>query len=797
MFKRWIFAVSVALGLSGVAHGQINWDTAGNGNWEDVANWSTGALPGAADDVVIDQGGGFTITIDDSVPAVQSLMSVENLAFGDNRDLTIQNGGTVSGSITFGQNTELTINGGSFAATGAATLDGGNVFANGGSTVDLSTVASYLTDTGSNFNRRFTANGASAIDLSGMTEVTGGGFIRRLEFNANGGSSINLSALTGYLGGATHFAADGSGSTIDISALADMTSTSSNSFSQIGASDGGTINANSLTTISASQGNRNRIVIDGAGSTLNASALATATNTRLQLTNGGTHDFSGITSFDGSDALADGGVTLDLTGVTSYDVNNGGNQSRLVTANGTGTLVDLSNLVDVTGGTFIRSWNVTAEDGGEVDLSAMTNYVGGTSRFTADGTGSSIDISATTNVTNDNSTTFGFLQVADGGTINANSLTAYEATQGSRARIIVDGAGSTLNASSLTDAENTQIQLTNGGTHDFSGINSFNGGSALADSGVTLDLTGVTGSYDTNAGGNQDRQFTSDGAGTVVDLSNVTSVVGGGFIRALNVNATNGAEVDLSGVSDISGGAVNMLSDGAGSLVDASSLQSFNDSNNNRTSTAEAVNGGVIEFGANDLVLTNVAVGVNAGGLINANSIELIRDGSTDSGSEDDAMLFGDNGTVVADVFNTSGIVSPGNSDGGTITIDGDYTQGIDGTMNLEIFDVSTFDKLFVLGNTDLDGDLLVTIDSGFDLGADMDFLVLDVGGTLAGNFAGFSQGAIVTSDNGFDLRIDYLGGDGNDVVLTTALVAVPEPSSMIVIGAALLAMTVRRKRNN
>jgi hypothetical protein len=80
--------------------GQVTWDVAADGNWEDGANWSTGAVPQPTDDVVIDQGGGFLITVGSAVPAVNTLSSEEDLSVADDIGLTIENGGSLNGAFT-------------------------------------------------------------------------------------------------------------------------------------------------------------------------------------------------------------------------------------------------------------------------------------------------------------------------------------------------------------------------------------------------------------------------------------------------------------------------------------------------------------------------------------------------------------------------------------------------------------------------------------------------------------------------------------------------------------------------
>jgi hypothetical protein len=77
-------------------------------------------------------------------------------------------------------------------------------------------------------------------------------------------------------------------------------------------------------------------------------------------------------------------------------------------------------------------------------------------------------------------------------------------------------------------------------------------------------------------------------------------------------------------------------------------------------------------------------------------------------------------------------------------------------------------DQLRVSGNATLAGKLQVSLHS-FSLSAGQEFVVIDVGGTLSGQFAGLSEGALLGSAGGRELFITYAGGDGNDVALFTA----------------------------
>ena len=107
-----------------------------------------------------------------------------------------------------------------------------------------------------------------------------------------------------------------------------------------------------------------------------------------------------------------------------------------------------------------------------------------------------------------------------------------------------------------------------------------------------------------------------------------------------------------------------------------------------------------------------------------------------------------------------------------TTTIDlaavDDHDQISAFTTSVESF----FGDFIVDPNVTLAGDLEINLLDGFTLDADQSFQIIDFdsNGTISGTFAGLPEGAVVLTDNGFDLVISYVGGDGDDVVLTTVV---------------------------
>ena len=80
------------------------------------------------------------------------------------------------------------------------------------------------------------------------------------------------------------------------------------------------------------------------------------------------------------------------------------------------------------------------------------------------------------------------------------------------------------------------------------------------------------------------------------------------------------------------------------------------------------------------------------------------------------------------------------------------------------------FDQLLVANNAALGGELDVSLIIPFALSPQQSFEIIDVGGSLTGTFSGLAEGGFVGNYGGTNLLITYLGGDGNDVTLLSAM---------------------------
>jgi hypothetical protein len=74
----------------------VFWDGgAGTLNWSDAANWSSDALPGAADDVTINASGNETILISGLNAEINSLVTLDSVSLEDESSLVVAANSTI------------------------------------------------------------------------------------------------------------------------------------------------------------------------------------------------------------------------------------------------------------------------------------------------------------------------------------------------------------------------------------------------------------------------------------------------------------------------------------------------------------------------------------------------------------------------------------------------------------------------------------------------------------------------------------------------------------------------------
>ncbi len=147
--------------------------------------------------------------------------------------------------------------------------------------------------------------------------------------------------------------------------------------------------------------------------------------------------------------------------------------------------------------------------------------------------------------------------------------------------------------------------------------------------------------------------------------------------------------------------------------------------------------------------------------------------------------------------INSGGTLVPGSpTAGGTLSITGTQTAASAGyTSTVNIKSGATFQfnlgssfssNLNLTGTLDITGsNISINLVAGFTptIGSMFTVVTNDGADAITGTFAQ----AIATAGNGQTFSIDYAGGTGNDLVLTTLTAAIPEPATYMLIGLGAL----------
>ncbi|RMF40340.1 MAG: hypothetical protein D6753_11895, partial [Planctomycetota bacterium] len=252
---------------------------------------------------------------------------------------------------------------------------------------------------------------ASAIDLSSLTQLAGGGrgqslsvadvgvirvpvlqSISTSSLVATGGATLDLSSVTSYNGGSSvshAIRADGENSLVDLSSLTSFVGTTGSQghtifFSDIQALGGGKVDLRNVLT-SAGQ---SRYLSSGEDSSHNPSmidlrslqeVLGNSLNS-MGVSEAGQIDLASLSVLRGTSLTASNGGSLDVPTVREYHgltVNN-----NLIQADGSGSQIGLSGLQVLAGNTGNRGhslWflNIAAINDGSVMLGTGTNTVSG------------------------------------------------------------------------------------------------------------------------------------------------------------------------------------------------------------------------------------------------------------------------------------------------------------------------------------------------------------------------------------------------------------------------------------
>jgi autotransporter-associated beta strand protein len=326
----------------------------------------------------------------------------------------------------------------------------------------------------------------------------------------------------------------------------------------------------------------------------------------------------------------------------------------------------------------------------------------------------------------------------------------------------------------------TGVTIINGGTLLGGAANAFSAISGTTvHTGGTLDLGGLAQSIDTvdlSGGTIQNGALASTNGiastgGTIAALGGSTGVtVNGGTTTLLGVNSyTGGSTINVGTLAVGAGGSLSTT--GFVNLAGSGAVFDISEAGGNQTIGAlSGVSGSDVNIGANSLTFGDASNTVFGGGFSGTGSLikqgggvfTLTGDASAFAGTTtidagtlevgdaaDPGAVLGGNvdvanagtlrghGTIDGNVVN-DGVVSPGGSIG-RLTVDGNYTQKSDGTLNIEVTPLTVagtgYDQLVIHGSASLAGRLAVEPDSGtYSVGSVYD--ILHAAGGVSGSFA-------------------------------------------------------------
>ena len=544
------------------------------------------------------------------------------------------------------------------------------------------------------------------------------------------------------------------------------------------------------------------------------------------------NQLTGLRTNEGSLTIGGGNFTTkaSFSNTGTLTVNSGGNVNIADSKNlSGGTLTGGTWVVDSSGSSkskatlVVGSGNITTNDATIELLGANANFnqlsglrtnkgsltIGGGNSFKA----SSLNNTGTLTVISGGNVNISSSKNLSGGTLTGGTW-VVDSSGGSKATLVVGSGNITTNdaAIELLGANSSFSQLTGLRTNE--GSLTIGGGSFTTNAKIALNNTGT---LTVSSGGNvniADSKNLSGGTlagGTwVVDSSgggNATLAVGSGSIT------TNDAAIELLGANS-SFNQLTGLSRNQGSLTIGAGDTFITNVDLANTGTLVTGTGGTLvngfKFRNGGLIanagtidsqstITNSGTFNNTGTLAGSGTYIQTAGQTIDNGIMTQKSIAIDGGTLSgAGIINGNvsignlGSVSPGNSPG-TITINGNFNSS--GTLVFEITGTGTglYDVLNINGSaTFTGGNVEFDFINGFNAVAGDSWDFLNAGSVSGWDTLGFTFNGL---GSGLGWRINQIGSGTEQLRIS----AVPEPETyaMLLAGLALIALTVRRRKNN
>jgi RHS repeat-associated protein len=453
----------------------VTWVSNSSGNWDDASNWNTDTIPGPGDDVVIDVNGATpTITIDSSTQAtVNSLSASDPLAIAGG-SLYVAADSTISGGLSMTAGGSLTASGSEVVLTvsGTPSISAASLYALDGANLSMPQLTSYsnpLIDEATTLEATGADSLLSLPDLASLGQLQSG-----LSIEAYVGGAVSLPSLTsidtsqsmGYV----DVAADGPGTTIDLSEVTSYNSPGSN----LSVTGQATVLDKQLTSLTGVS-----VLLDGTGTML-TDQWASLTDGGLTI-NGGSYSLPGLTNIGSSSLIVGPAGSLTLPGVINYA---NPDFETTFSAQGGGCVLSLPNLASL--GQLQNGLSIAASEGGAVSLPSLTSI--DTSQSTgyvdiaADGRDSTIDLSDVTSYTCPANSAD--LSVTSEATVLDPKLTSLNGVL-----VTLDGTG-TISTDQWASLTNGSLTVT-GGIPNLGGLMDIDGSSLVAQGG-SLSLPELT-----------------------------------------------------------------------------------------------------------------------------------------------------------------------------------------------------------------------------------------------------------------------------------------------------------------
>ena len=587
-------ATSVVAQLTVVAPSlTVYWDGGGDGtNWHNPLNWSNDTLPTPTNDVVIDVAGtNATITHTTGNTTVRSLRSEESFVLAGG-SLTVANGfSQLNGASSLHGGTYLQALGSNtvFEAAGVTNLDNASLYVSGGGVLTLPGVQTYRKP-GCLYSYWYADDPGSRLvlpNLRSLTDLESCSYIHHLQ--AQRGGRVELAGVTNIGNGYLQVLADGTNSLVDLSSW--TTYAAPDRTGSLTVQNGGEIRVPSLRdgehlTLTLAGGIlptaqlRQVYRLTAARQSVDASAVTNITASGwAQLIGPGSLNLSNLVTLDNASLYVSGGGVLTLPGVQTYRkpgclysywyADDPG--SRLV-------LPNLRSLTDLESCSYIH--HLQAQRGGRVELAGVTNIGNGYLQVLADGTNSLVDLSSWTTYAAPDRT--GSLTVQNGGEIRVPSLRDGEhltltlaggilPTAQLRQVYRLTAARQSVDASAVTNiTASGWAQLIGPGSLNLSNLVTLDNASLYVSGGGVLTLPGV---QTFRKPGCLHSSWHADDPGSRLVLPNLRHISAEGCGYTLFLRALRGGSLELSNVTAIADGYVEIRADGNNSVINLLSLQ--------------------------------------------------------------------------------------------------------------------------------------------------------------------------------------------------------------------------------